>query len=139
MVIANKKVEVFVCKICNKKLTEKQLKRKNKFCSRTCQNEGWKTYPGVEITKEYIKVRRREYHLTSKFGITDKDYKIMFQNQKGKCAICKNTCSVIDHCHNTGKIRGLLCQRCNMGLGYFQDDKELLLKANKYIKNHESK
>jgi hypothetical protein len=57
-----------------------------------------------------------------------------------KCAICGASHSenrkglALDHCHNTGKIRGYLCQACNLGLGNFKDDKSLLLRAIEYLK-----
>lgn len=62
----------------------------------------------------------------------------------GKCAICEEPeskerwrCLAVDHCHNTGKIRQLLCWKCNSGLGLFNDDKQLLTNAIKYLTKHE--
>lgn len=54
------------------------------------------------------------------------------------CKICNQSCSSgyklsVDHCHLTGEIRGLLCLRCNKGLGYFKDNPEFLSKAIKYL------
>jgi hypothetical protein len=65
----------------------------------------------------------------------------MLQEQDYKCAICGNEDEVegrrlaIDHCHDTGHVRGLLCGKCNRGLGLFYDDEELLQNAIKYLKN----
>lgn len=57
--------------------------------------------------------------------------------QNGRCAICLNQISGKgahrDHCHKTGKWRGLLCPKCNMALGLFQDDPALLMKAVEYL------
>jgi len=76
-------------------------------------------------------------------------YNMMFSQQGGICAICRRqeTAKGIhgrirrlstDHCHNSGQIRGLLCGRCNAGLGYFQDNTESLKKAILYLeKSHE--
>ena len=67
------------------------------------------------------------------------------KKQNGKCLICKKELSlkgarsgraVIDHCHLTGKSRHLLCMTCNMGLGMFHDDPELLVSAVVYLKLH---
>ena len=65
----------------------------------------------------------------------------MIADQKGKCAICeaeldngKHTC--VDHCHTTGKIRGLLCTRCNWALGGFKDNPVILHSAIKYLQKH---
>ena len=52
----------------------------------------------------------------------------------GKCAICNSTEDLkIDHCHKTKKIRGLLCSRCNLGIGLFDDNPERLTQAAKYV------
>jgi hypothetical protein len=57
------------------------------------------------------------------------DYDRLFEEQGGCCAVCGESAKrrfEIDHCHKNGMIRGLLCQRCNMGLGYFHDSPQLL-------------
>lgn len=69
------------------------------------------------------------------------DYNELLKKQGGKCALCEKPLSKltgaggagIDHCHNTGKVRGLLCTGCNAGLGCFRDDKEILRKALAYL------
>ena len=66
------------------------------------------------------------------------------KNQNGICAICsgkqvqsKNRSLAVDHCHKTNKVRGLLCIECNVGIGKFQDNLQLLISAIKYLKaNH---
>ncbi len=66
----------------------------------------------------------------------------MFEKQNGECRICnvklnKNRyvgdMAVVDHCHTTGKIRGLLCNSCNRGLGYFRDNPKFLSNAISYL------
>lgn len=83
----------------------------------------------------------RTYHFRRKYGITPADYDTLLQKQNGLCAICGKTNSkakwhplAVDHCHETGKIRGLLCHNCNHGLGCFQDNAVLLTKALDYLK-----
>lgn len=79
--------------------------------------------------------------LFKKYGITLEDYQRMLSNQKGVCAIChknnsyagKTRMFAVDHCHVTGKVRGLLCQSCNRALGLFGDDADRLLKASLYL------
>lgn len=66
-------------------------------------------------------------------------YQQLFEEQGGKCAICKQECHrrlAVDHNHETGKIRGLLCMNCNTGIGKLQDDVLLLEKAILYLKKH---
>jgi hypothetical protein len=82
-------------------------------------------------------------HLQKRYGITLNDYYKMLDDQKGLCAICKKPETVItkkrvsrlsvDHCHATGKIRGLLCTKCNKVLGAFNDSIELFQSAIKYL------
>lgn len=56
--------------------------------------------------------------------------------QSGKCLICNEIPKrlVVDHCHTSGKVRGLLCDHCNTGLGRFKDSPELLMAAIRYLK-----
>lgn len=87
------------------------------------------------------KICVREKHLKRAYGLSSEAYKLLLSGQSGKCAICGSTTSQsnkrpafhVDHCHKTGKIRGLLCVLCNQGLGNFRDNAENLQKAAKYI------
>ncbi len=79
------------------------------------------------------------------YGLSIEDYDLMVLNQDSKCAVCGSADSkdrwkrlAVDHCHSTGKIRDLLCYKCNAGLGLFNDNKEILLKAINYLTKHES-
>lgn len=71
-------------------------------------------------------------------GITIADYDALFEEQNGVCAICGGTNNTkalaIDHDHETGYIRGLLCDCCNLGIGHFRDNIELLRNAIRYLK-----
>jgi hypothetical protein len=76
------------------------------------------------------------------FGLTDIDYDRMVEEQRGVCAICHRPCRralSLDHNHTTNQIRGLLCARCNRGLGFFDDSAELLLKAKEYLDAYSSR
>lgn len=80
------------------------------------------------------------YHF-SKYGITSEDFDKLYSKQLGRCAICNthqidlNKTLSVDHCHTTGKVRGLLCMTCNAGLGMFKDNLNYLDNAFYYIKN----
>lgn len=82
-------------------------------------------------------VARRRYNLKYNFGITPEDYEDMLTDQNGGCAICGVASTRrrldIDHDHETGKVRGLLCEKCNRGLGFFKDNIETLKKVIKYL------
>ena len=70
--------------------------------------------------------KRRNYHLLKKYGISSLDYEKMFVAQNGLCMICEKNKHLgrrrlhVDHCHVSGKIRGLLCSKCNGSLGWFE-------------------
>ena len=60
----------------------------------------------------------------------------LLERQRGLCAICKkipDRALCVDHCHSTGKVRGLLCHKCNMGLGLYSEDLEIMLAAMTYV------
>jgi hypothetical protein len=79
----------------------------------------------------------REGHLKRTFGITQADYDALLEAQGGGCAICGKAPGKIslhvDHDHETGEIRGLLCVGCNNALGQFHDDPRLLVRAIDYV------
>lgn len=85
---------------------------------------------------EYPYEYKRNYSLLRNYGISGIEYSILLEKQKGVCFICgkrQKKSLAVDHCHKTGKIRGLLCDRCNRGLGFFKDSAENLLRASHYI------
>ncbi len=80
------------------------------------------------------KSERAAKHLYGRYGITLDDYCSMLEEQQGCCAICRQEKTlVVDHCHDVGRIRGLLCDKCNRGLGCFEDDVERLERAVLYL------
>ena len=106
--------------------------------------------------KEYAKTKPeewrknigRKHHLNSRYQLTPEEYQVKLKEQNYKCGICDkdvvnnirggNIIALsVDHNHNTGKIRKLLCHSCNTGLGHFKDNPELLEKASKYLLNYE--
>jgi Autographiviridae endonuclease VII len=76
-------------------------------------------------------MNRREYKLFTKYGIKEADFDQMLREQKGRCALCKteepggrHNVFNVDHCHQTGRVRGLLCDRCNRYLGRLGDNRD---------------
>lgn len=95
--------------------------------------------------KEHISKRARAYrekHRPTleakrkfrKYGITEEHYQRLFNEQSGLCAICRTRpAESVDHSHATKEIRGLLCDQCNCGLGFFMDNPDLMTSAIEYI------
>ena len=86
---------------------------------------------------------KRKSQRLRKYGLTLQEFNAMMESQSGACAICghsdmstPNFFPVVDHCHSSGKVRGILCMACNMGLGKFKDDPSRLLSAASYLKSH---
>lgn len=106
-----------------------------------CQIKYSKSY--YKRNTDRSKKARRSWRLKSKYGLTDDEYNQMYISQNKSCAICEsktpgkrvNNFSV-DHCHETGVIRGLLCVRCNVLLGRLNDDLEFINKIVKYLKKN---
>jgi len=120
-----------LCKNCQRKAVNKEnrkeyIKKYNKENERRLQ----------EYRKKWF--QKNKYRLN--YNITSKDVDNMLIKQNYKCAICDRplieTKRNIDHNHKTNKVRGLLCAKCNHGLGMFNDDLNLLKKAVFYIKNN---
>ena len=93
--------------------------------------------------REKILARAKEYYQANKEKIRARDVKYMYgiSLEEAKalltkpCRICGEPSRDIDHCHTTKKVRGALCRKCNLGLGYFNDNSELLSKAVEYLKS----
>lgn len=88
--------------------------------------------------------KARAKHRRRKYGLEPHDLSRILARQSGKCAICqaemvdgslRNDGLVVDHCHASGQVRGLLCNKCNKGLGHFNDKPELLRAAATYLTN----
>lgn len=97
----------------------------------------------TERNRAVIRERRKHYRLVNDFGISLAEYQRLLAAQKGLCQICGQPNNrvertlAVDHNHITGKLRGLLCDRCNLGLGHFNYNKELLKKAVDYLETHD--
>jgi hypothetical protein len=94
------------------------------------------------LSHEEKKLRIRKQHVAT-YGLTLEQYDMMLEKQNGVCAICgkggshshhKNLC--IDHDHETGEVRGLLCDLCNKGIGCLKDDLDLLKSAVLYLEKY---
>ena len=99
-----------------------------------------KQYKRDYNNNRYCPKRNKNNKLKKAYGITLEEYNIMFEEQKGCCSICGDHQSSmlkslsVDHCHETGRIRGLLCKNCNTSLGQFKDNIAILFKAIEYLR-----
>jgi hypothetical protein len=148
------------CKVCNEKKPKERFQPQGYQC-RECRTEKQRAYyaslppdTAEERKKkneylatwraknaERLKESSRVKHLKRKFNLTLEEYNSMSDSQNGLCAICQQKCETemnlaVDHCHTTGKIRGLLCKNCNTAIGLFKEDTDNMLRAIEYIKFH---
>lgn len=127
-----------VCRLCKleksveefyeHKETADKLRSECKSCWNNQTLEYYKKY------KPSIIEKRKDFHFRKNYGLSKKDVEDLKEAQNLLCLICNCELPlVVDHDHKTGKIRGLLCNLCNQGLGSFKDNPEVLRKAALYL------
>jgi hypothetical protein len=115
----------------------------HKFC-RTCRTVQPRTGFGLRRSsagdgrmsacKECRKLQSRAGHLKRQYDLTEQQVEALREAQGGVCAICRSASAVhVDHDHETGKVRGMLCFSCNAALGHFKDDPAVLRRAARYL------
>ena len=131
-----------VCRTCNKEKSDTDFyckgirldgRPKLSFRCKSCESDYKKSIHNP--LQKWIK------DLKNKFGISPFQYYHMLDSQGGQCAICGTSDFSfsnggkphVDHDHHTGEVRGLLCGRCNVALGHFQDDPDTISKAINYL------
>ena len=123
------------CKGCNSTLEVQDRKSKTReWCSKKCFNTH---------NKKHNRERNHFYIIKKKFGMTKEEY---LHLSKDGCNICGTKEDIkingrqirmsVDHCHTTGKARGVLCTMCNRGLGHFKDNINSLKNAITYLNRH---
>ncbi len=139
-----------------------ELKLQTKVCSSCCERKLLEDFSNRKDTKDnkhyickdcankYRQIHRRKHpdivkdeSLRRTFGINLEQYKALLSEQKGVCAICSEPETStykgklrhlsVDHCHTTGRNRSLLCNDCNVALGWFKDDVKRLRSAIHYL------
>lgn len=89
------------------------------------------------ICKICLGISMKNFRRLKLYGLTEQDYLRIVDEQNGACKICHRIKRLVcDHDHITGAFRGLICQRCNIGLGYFNDSVELFERAVDYIEGN---
>ena len=96
-----------------------------------------------KAAQDAYNARNPDYFLTRNYGLKPGEYAEMVKTQGGQCAVCKTAKPggtgkrwCVDHDHETGKVRGLLCTHCNMGIGQLGDDPDRLRAAAAYIERN---
>ena len=128
------------CSLCKKEKKDKEfyIDRRSSSgrasrCKECSKSESKRWYQMSDKYRQII----RDSGLKHRFGIDSDDYFAMLEDQGGVCAICREKPSGkhlhVDHNHETGQIRGLLCKTCNHGLGNFKDNKIYLNNAIEYL------
>lgn len=91
------------------------------------------TYTEEQV--EQFRIKKLSERLNREYKLEYSEYLKMLKDQEGLCLICgKSEKLVVDHNHNTGKVRGLLCFNCNVGIGFLKEDISNFIKAIEYIK-----
>lgn len=135
----------------NKKCTKcKELKLISEFTKRKASKDGYRAMCKCCVRTKLVHKQKtqpdfiRGKNLKARFNLSINDYNKLFLKQRGVCAICKNPEVIkdvkgevkwlsVDHNHDTGDIRGLLCNACNTGLGKLGDSVDILKNAIKYL------
>jgi hypothetical protein len=132
-----------ICKSC-KKISNKNYREHNPDYSKVYYQDNKERIDKLSVlwhhnNKEILK----DGALRKKYGITLQQRTIMSEEQGGRCKICNieekhstRQALCVDHDHDTGAVRGLLCGRCNVGLGMFQDSSEFIIKAATYLQEN---
>jgi protein-arginine kinase activator protein McsA len=123
-------------KIYNDNHVEQRKAKKREYLSNPDNLEKSRAY-AREYAKKNPHLQRER--LFKQYGLTAQQYEDMLKSQNFGCAICgakkngRKKNFVIDHCHSSNKVRGLLCTQCNAGLGNYKDSPDLLRKAINYL------
>jgi Recombination endonuclease VII len=138
----NRDGRLYVCKKCINKSRDKEVSR----AYYRLHNERIKQYYQVnkgKIAKKQKDRRRKDPYafldirLRSWYGISRKQFDALRKKQNYKCKICRKFRPLcVDHDHSTGKVRALLCSRCNQGLGFFKENTFSLKNAIRYLQCH---
>lgn len=122
------------CKICQTETNtnyrnkpggiKAHLKANNKYKQTAKGKASHQKYAGTPTRKEKNKIIERRHRYKKVYGLSVADYELMLRQQKEKCLVCKDEPAqyrlCVDHDHETGKVRGLLCHPCNLALGRFE-------------------
>lgn len=127
-----------------KRTPEQNEKRNAARREKYATNEQYRNRTITKVKQYYEKKPHvKKAQRLKAFGLTLDDFNKLLEKQDYKCAICgfsdmsnKNYFPLVDHCHTTNKVRGLLCMNCNMGIGKLKDDVNILKSAIEYLERN---
>lgn len=137
------------CTKCNDLKDESEFTKDSRYKSglssycRSCRREYRERYLSNPKNRDRIRVKKREKNT----GWNATNFELAWIRQCGKCEICNRTikkegrgkgCANADHCHLTGKLRGLLCNSCNVAIGLMKDNPSILRSAAKYLESYDN-
>ena len=112
--------------------------KKRSYC-KECDRARCSTWK--QNNKEKVAEYNADYKLQYNYGLSSEEYKALLIKQNNKCAICNTDQNdlkrklVVDHCHTSNKVRGLLCSHCNVGIGMLKENQDNLIAAIQYLKD----
>jgi len=111
------------------------------WCKECTTNKQREYMRGYQASHLELADKKAKAHKLKKYNLTSEEFTYMVMEQGGVCAVCGLVPSAlyVDHDHTTGTVRGLLCQKCNSGIGFLGDSLEGLEKAVSYLKRTDSK
>ena len=125
---------------------ELELRRENYQQNKAAYKARSKAWKKANPEKKQFSNRKNFIKRT--YGLSWEEYELMYNKHEGRCAVCKiflqlapkqddrDQSACIDHNHSTGEIRGLLCRRCNIAIGFFDENTDRMLNAAAYIKSY---
>lgn len=126
------------CKSCKAQYVKDNAEKYRKISRKHYSKNKAKYIASAKAYKSANKDKLKNAYLIRTYGITLAQYSALLAAQKNLCAICKQAGELdTDHSHVTGKVRGLLCSRCNTAIGLLGDSSSITQSATEYLQNHE--
>lgn len=116
------------CKVCRRAITAEHARRNPE--KKKVAYQQW-----ADQNKSHLAKKSREYKHRYLFGLEPEDYRDLVEAQGGVCAICRTAGNrlCVDHDHGTGEVRGILCTKCNLTLGYYENGLKMKTHIDSYL------
>ena len=121
----------WLCRDCTKKVKRPYRQKYYLEHKERClkNSRAW-----ASVNKDRLVKANRKSHLKCKYNLTVEAYNKLLVDHNHECKICKSTWQLsVDHCHTTGKVRGILCRKCNSALGLLKENRQAIKNLLNYI------